>query len=139
MYFICQKSVQSALTPPRICVETRVFYHTILQWSCHVQDCNRNKNIAMHSVLNIKTFQAVFSTLYWIGSKWILHGKSAYDVRLDCRATYSVVDVHYVLDFTEKCVQCALTLQDFTLKHGCFIQRYRSDPAMYKTVTEPKI
>ena len=65
----------------------------------------------MHSVLNINEFQTVFSTLYLIGSNWILHGKSDYIVRLDCRATYSVVDVHYVLDITEKCVQCALTLQ----------------------------
>ena len=59
---------------------------------------------------------------------------NAYIVRFDCIATNSVVNVRYVVDFTEKSVQCALTLQDFTLKHGCFIKRYRSDPAIFSTV-----
>merc|ERR1712015_128187 len=38
----------------------------------------------------------------------------------------------------EKCIQCAygvfLHCTECALNHGCFIQRYRSDPAMYSTL-----
>ena len=63
--------------------ETRVFYQTISQRSCHIQHCSCIQNVAMHSMLNIKEFQAAFSTLFCFGSKYIYHGK----VRLVCAYT----------------------------------------------------
>ena len=74
--------------------------------------CTCTKKVAMHSLFNIKEFNAGFSTLYYTLSKCILHGNSAYSVGLHCK-------------------EC-------TLKDGCFIRRYPSDPAMYSTVTAPK-
>ena len=64
-------------------------------------------------MFNIQEFQAALSMLYSTVSKSILHGKSAYSVCLHC-------------------TECAL-------KHGPFIRRYRSDPIMYSTVSEPII
>merc|ERR1711911_304515 len=59
-------------------------------------------------MFNIQEFQVSFSPLYCTVSRCILHGKSAYGVFLHC-------------------TECAFN-------HGCFIQRYRSDPAMYSTL-----
>ena len=64
-------------------------------------------------MFNIKKYQAALSTLDAAVSKSILHGKSAYSVCLHC-------------------TECAL-------KHGPLIRRYRSDPIMYSTVSEPII
>ena len=97
----------------RFHVETRVFYPTISQRSCHIQRCFCIQPVALHSMFNIKEFHASFSTLYFIISKCILYAKRAYRVRL--------------------------RPQEYALKHGCFITRYCSDPAMYRTVTETKI
>ena len=91
-----------------MCVETRLFYPTITQRSCHVLHCTYIPYVAIYYMFNIEEIQAALSTLYSTIKKSILHGKSAYSVRL----LYS---------------ECAL-------KHGCFIRRYHSDPAMYSTV-----
>ena len=68
----------------RICVESRVFYPTISQRSCHVQHSTCNQNVAIHSMFNIQEFQAAFSPLYFTVSKCILHGKSANSVHTVC-------------------------------------------------------
>ena len=85
-------------------VETRMFYRTISQRSCHVQHCTYIPHFAIFYMFNIEEFQAALSTLYSTIKKSILHGKSAYSVRLHC-------------------TECAL-------KQGSFIRQYRSDPAM---------
>merc|ERR1711911_500609 len=63
-------------------------------------------------MFNIKEFQAAFLTLYYTIIKCILDGNSACSMRFHC-------------------TNCAS-------KEGCFIRRYRSDPAMYSTVPAPK-
>ena len=55
----------------RFHVETRVFYQTISLRSCHIQHWSCIQNVVMHSMLNIKEFQAAISTLFFIGSKYI--------------------------------------------------------------------
>jgi len=90
-------------------VQRRVFYPKISHRSCYVQHCTCTQKGAMHSLFNIKEFNAGFSTLYYTLRKCILHGNSAYSVRLQC-----------------------------ALKDGCLIRRYPSDPAMYSTEPAPK-
>ena len=103
-----EKCVQCALTLHIMHVETRMFYRKISQRSCHVQHCTYFPYLAIYYMFNIEEFQAALSTLYSTIKKSILHGKSAYSMRLHC-------------------TECAL-------KHGCFITLYDSDPAMYSTV-----
>merc|ERR1711946_31220 len=93
-------------------VERRGFYPKISQRSCYVQPCTCSQKVAKHSMFNIKEFDCGFSTLYFTISKFILHGNSACSMRFQC-------------------TKCAS-------KEGCFIRRYRSDPAMYSTVPAPK-
>ena len=59
-----------------------------------------------------KRVSSCFLTLYYTISKCILHVNSACSMRFQC-------------------TKCAS-------KEGCFIRRYRSDPAMYSTVPAPK-
>ena len=106
-----KKCLQCAFKLQRMSVDRRVFYPKISQRSCHIQHSTCTKKVAMHSMSNIKEFHCGFSSLYYTISKCILHWKSACSMRLHCR-------------------ECAL-------KDGCFIRRYRSDPAMYSTVPAP--
>ena len=62
-------------------VESRVFYPTISQRSCHVQHSTCNQNVAIYSMFNIQEFQAAFSPLCCTVSTCILHGKTGYSVR----------------------------------------------------------
>ena len=93
--------------------ERRMFYPTISKRSCHIQHSTCTQKVAKHSMFNIKEFQPAFLTLYYTIKKWILHGSSACSMRLHCTK--------------------------WVLKEGCFIRRYRSDPAMYSTVPAPKM
>ena len=45
----------------KMCVDSRVFYPTISQRSCHVQYSTFNQNVAIHSIINIQEFQAGFT------------------------------------------------------------------------------
>jgi len=173
----------------RMRVESRVFYPTISQRSCHVQHSTCSQNAAGHSIFNIQEFQTAFSTLHCTVSKRILHGKSWYSVHTVC--SYITLntcwitgvlsdDIAAILPCTElylqpKCsrklyfqypivsnsffntilyckqayftwekwVQCAygvfLHCTEYALNQGCFIRRYRSDPAMYSTLCATKI
>merc|ERR1711911_281639 len=68
-------------------------------------------------MFNIQEFQAAFSPLY-------------------C----TVKKVYFTW---EKCIECAygvfLHCKECALNSGCFIQRYRSDPAMYSTLRATKM
>merc|ERR1711911_449197 len=68
----------------RMRVESRVFYPTISQRSCHVKQSTCNQNVSIHSMFNIQEFQAAFSPLYCTVRQSILHGKSAYGVHTVC-------------------------------------------------------
>merc|ERR1711911_367765 len=170
-------------------VESRVFYPTISQRSCHVMLSTCNQNVAIHSMFNIQEFQAAFSPLYCTLRQSILNGKSAYSVHtmcsyiaqnarritgvlsddivaiLPCKAPYVQPKCSHTLHvqytrvsscfFTiilyckteyvtwEKCIQCAygvfLHCTKCALNNGCFIRRYRSDPAMYSTLRAIKM
>ena len=142
-------------------VESRVFYPTISQRSFHVQHSKCNRNVAIHSTFNIQEFQAAYSPLYCIVSKCILHWKSAYSVHTVCsyialntRWIKGVLsdDIAAILPCTalhsayftwEKCIKSEydvfLHCTESALNHGCFIQQYRSDPAMYSTLRATKI
>ena len=111
-YFTWKKCVQCAFASQRMRVERRGFYRMISQRFCYLKHLTCTQKVAIYCMFNIKQFQAYFPTLYYTLSKCILHGKSAYSVRLNWR-------------------ECALI-------DGCFIQRYCSDPAMYSTVPSPK-
>ena len=63
----------------------RLFYPKISQRFCYVQHCTCTQKVAMHSIFNIKEFQACFSTLYYNFRRYILHGNSAYSVGLHSR------------------------------------------------------
>ena len=65
-------------------VESRVFYTTISQRSCHVQHSTCSQNAAGHSFFNIQEFQTAFSTQHCTVSKCVLHRKSAYTVHSVC-------------------------------------------------------
>ena len=111
-YYTREICVKCAFALQRMRVERRVFYPKISQRSCYVQHCTCAEKGAMHSLFNIKEFNAGFSTLYYTLRKCFLHGNSACNVRFHC-------------------TKCAS-------KEGCFIRRYRSDLAMYSTVPAPK-
>jgi len=68
----------------RMHVESRVFYPTKSQRSCHVKHSTCNQNVAIHSMFNIQEFQVSFSPLYCTSSRCILHGKSGYSVHSVC-------------------------------------------------------
>ena len=76
--------IRCVLTLHWIRVESRVFYSTISQRSCHVQHSTCSQNSAGHSIFKIYEFQTTFSTLYCTVSKRILHWKSAYRVHTVC-------------------------------------------------------
>ena len=76
--------IPCVLTFHKMRVDSRVFYPTISQQSCHVQHTTCSHNEAGHSMFNIHEFQAVFSTLHCTVSKCILLGKSAYSVHTVC-------------------------------------------------------
>ena len=83
------------------------------QRSWYIQHCTCTQKVAMHSMFNIKEFQAAFSTLYCTVGKCILHRKSAYSVRL-----------HY---------------KECSLKIRCFIREYLSDPYFQSTLPATKM
>ena len=68
----------------RMRVESRVFYPTISQRSCHVMHSTCNQNVAIHSMFNIQEFQASFSLWYCTVSKCILHRKIWYSLHKVC-------------------------------------------------------
>ena len=68
----------------RMRVESRVFYPTISQRSCHVQHSTLGQNTAEQSVFNIQEFQTAFSTLHCTVRQRILNGKSGYSVHTVC-------------------------------------------------------
>ena len=68
--------IRCVLTLHRICVESRVFYPTISQRSCHVQHSTCNQNVAIHSKFSYQEFQGAFSPLYCTVRQRIIHGKS---------------------------------------------------------------
>ena len=76
--------IQCVLTLHGMRVESRVFYPTKSQRSCHVQHSKCNQNVTKHSMFNIQEFQAAFSPLYCTVRQSILHGKSAYSVHTVC-------------------------------------------------------
>ena len=88
-----------------MCVESRVFYPTISQRSCHVKHSKCNQNVAIRSLFNIQEFQAAFSQLYCTVSKCILHGKSAYSVHSVC--SYIAQNVRWIMNVhctVRKCI-----------------------------------
>jgi len=78
----------------RMHVESRVFYPTKSQRSCHVKHSTCNQNVAIHSMFNIQEFQVSFSPLYCTVSKCILHGKSGYIVHTVC--SYIAQNVRWI-------------------------------------------
>ena len=56
--------MQCAFSLHKMRVERRVFYPKISQRSCYVQHCTCIQKVAMHSMFNIKEFQACFSTFF---------------------------------------------------------------------------
>ena len=64
-YFTLEKCVQCGLPWQRMRVERRDFYLKISQRSCYVQHCTCTQKYAMHSMFNVKEFQACFSTFYF--------------------------------------------------------------------------
>merc|ERR1711911_410403 len=79
-------SVLSLCVPTlhRMCIESRVFYPTISQRSCHVQHSTLSQNTAEQSVFNIQEFQTAFSTLHCTVRQRILNGKSGYSMHTVC-------------------------------------------------------
>ena len=94
IYFTWEKCVQFAFKLHLMRVERRLFYPKISQRSCYVQHCTCTQKVAMHSMFNIKEFQAGFSTFFV------------------CRK-----QVYFTL---EKCVQCALKLQRMSVERRVF-------------------
>ena len=76
----------------KMCVESRVFYPTISQRSCHVQNSTCNQNVAIHSMFNIIEFQTAFSKLHCTVRQRILHGKIGNSVHTVC--SYIAENVH---------------------------------------------
>ena len=107
MLFHCWKSALKEEKKVR-----RVFYPKITQRSCYAKHFTCTQNLARHSMFKTNEFQACYQRFFQAVGKFILYGKSAYSVRLNC-------------------IEC-------TLKDGCFIRRLSSDPAMYSTVPTPK-
>ena len=81
VHTLCLRCV---LTLHRMHVQSRVFYTTISQRSCHAQHSNCSQNAAGYSIFNIQEFQNAFSKLHFTVSKRILHGKSGYRVHTVC-------------------------------------------------------
>ena len=76
--------IPCVLTLHKMRIESRLFYPTISQRSCHVQHSTCNHNAAGHTIFNIQEFQNAFSTLHCTVSKLIFHGKSGYSVHWVC-------------------------------------------------------
>ena len=100
----------------RMRVESRVFYPTKSQRFCHVKQSTCNQNVKYTPCSIYKSFKLLFHH-------------------------YIVLKQVY---FTwEKCIECAygvfLHCTECALNNGCFIQRYRSDPAMYGTLRATKM
>ena len=117
-------------------VESRVFYTTISQRSCHVQHSTCSQNAAGHSFFNIQEYLTAFSTLHCTVRKRILHGKSAYTVHTVC--SYIAQNAHWItgvlyhdyaaiLPCTALFVQpkCTDTLHvQHTRVSNCFLKHY---------------
>ena len=73
--------IRCVLILQKMHVESRLFYPTISQRSCHVHYSTCKQNVAIYSMFNIQEFQSAFSMLNSIVSKCIWHGKSACSVR----------------------------------------------------------
>jgi len=76
----------------RMHVESRVFYPTISQRSCHVQHTTCSHNAAGHSMFNIQEFQAAFTPWY-----------------------YTVSGVFYMGKVQTVCIRCVLALHKMRL------------------------
>jgi len=90
-----------------------VFYPTISQRSCHVKNCTCTQNVATYSLFNIQEFYSACAMRFCSVSRCFLQLEAVYSVRLLCT--------------------------EYSLKHKCFIRRYRSDPPMYSIVHAPKM
>ena len=102
--------IRCVLALHRRCVESRLFYQTIWQRSCHVQHCVQPKSSHSFYVQYTKVSSCFFTMILY------------------CKQ----------VNFTrEKCIQCAYGVFlhcTKCLKHSCFIQRYRSNPANNSTL-----
>ena len=78
----------------RMCVQSRVFYPTISQRSCYVQQFTFSQNTAGQSVFNIQEFQTAFSTPHCTVRQRILHGKNSYSVHTVC--SYIALNVRWI-------------------------------------------
>jgi len=76
--------IRCVLALHKMCVESRLFYPTISQRSCHVQHTTCSHNAAEHSMFSIQEFQAAFSSWYCTVRKYILHWKSSQSVQTVC-------------------------------------------------------
>ena len=56
--------IPCVLTFNKMRVDSRVFYPTISQRSCHVPYSTCNRNVAIHSMFIIQEFQNAYSTLH---------------------------------------------------------------------------
>ena len=89
--------IRCVSTLHRICIESRVFYPTISQRSCHVQQFTFSQNTAGQAVFNIQEFQTALSTLHSIGRQYILHEKSPYSVQTVC--SYIAQNARWITGF----------------------------------------
>jgi len=120
VYLTWEKCIQCAYRVLLHCTKCALNYGCLIQRYRNdpaMYSTTRNQNLAIHSIFNKQEFQADFLTM-------ILFYQQVY--------------------FTwEKCIHCAygefLNCIEFALNHGCFIQRYRNDPAMYSTLRATKM
>ena len=148
-------------------VGRRVFYPKISQRSCYVRHCTCTQKVAMHSMFNIKEFQACFSTFYFTWEYCIQCGFAFQRMRVERRLFYPKISkrsyyvkhctctqkvaIHSMFNIIEfqACFQriilhgksaysVHLHCRECALKDGCFNRRYRSDLAMLSTVPAPK-
>ena len=127
--------IRCVLTLHRMHVESRVFYTTISQRSCHVQHSTCNQNVAIHSMFNTQEFQAGFSTLYCTVSKCVLHRKSAYTVHSVC--SYIAQNARWITAVLYHDIAAILPCTALYLQPNCsrtlYVQYTRVSKCFFKT------
>ena len=117
-YFTWEKCVQCAFALQRMRVERRVFFPKISQRSCYVQHCTCNQKYAMHSMFNVKEFQACFSTFYFTLEICVKCAFALNRMRVERRVFYPKIIQRscYVLhcSYTQKvAIHCIFNIKEF--------------------------
>ena len=110
----------------------QVYFTTMSQRSCHVQNPTCSQNVVMHSMFNIQEFPAAFSTQFWSVSRCIFHWKTWNNVGLHC--TECAIKHNYLFEYIAVILLCTALYLQPKCSHPLYIQYKRVKSCFFNAI-----